>query len=56
MVLALYLGWKCYSRDWRLLVPISEMDMTTGLRMIDPDDEADQPKQSWFGRISRAFI
>ncbi|CAN8096980.1 unnamed protein product [Discula destructiva] len=56
VVLVLYLGWKCYTRDWRMLVPISEMDLTTGLRMINPDDETEELKQGWVARIGRAFF
>lgn len=39
-----------------MLVPIAEMDMTTGLRMIDPAEEEEAPKQGWLGRISRSFF
>lgn len=56
VVLALYLGWKAYSRDWRFLVPISEMDMTTGLRLFDPAEEEDEPKKSWVQRIGRGMF
>lgn len=52
---ALYLGWKAHSRDWRMLVPINEMDMTTGLRMIDPAEEGEK-KPGWIPRITRAFF
>ncbi|KAJ4391659.1 hypothetical protein N0V93_005278 [Gnomoniopsis smithogilvyi] len=56
VVLALYLGWKLYSRDWRFLVPIEDMDMTTGLRLFDPNEVEDEPKKSWFARISRGMF
>ncbi|ROV99053.1 hypothetical protein VMCG_06639 [Cytospora schulzeri] len=58
VVLALYIFWKLWTRDWRFLVPISEMDMMAGARLHNPaDDEDDLPqKQSWFMRIVRGLI
>jgi yeast amino acid transporter len=32
LILALYLFWKIYSREWRFLVPLHEMDVTSGIR------------------------
>ncbi|RMZ90748.1 hypothetical protein DV736_g2024, partial [Chaetothyriales sp. CBS 134916] len=32
VVLALYLFWKLWSRDWRLYVPVQEMDVSHGIR------------------------
>lgn len=56
VILALYLGWKAYSRDWRFLVPIKDMDMTTGLRLFDPAEAEDEPEKSWFARIGRSMF
>lgn len=56
---ACYLGWKIYTRQWRLLVPIAEMDVITGMRegtlegrFHDPA-EANQPM---WRRALRTFI
>jgi yeast amino acid transporter len=41
IVLALYLGWKTWTRDWRLFIRANEMDITSGIRMnIDELREA----------------
>ena len=32
ITIAFWLGWKIYSGKWRLLVPISEMDVHTGMK------------------------
>ncbi|KUI56267.1 hypothetical protein VP1G_03590 [Cytospora mali] len=58
VVLALYLFWKIYTKDWRFLVPISEMDMMAGARLHNPEDvDDDLPKhQNWFVRIARGLI
>lgn len=58
VVLALYLFWKLKTRDWRMVVPISEMDMMAGARLHNPaDDEDGMPaKQSWFMRIARGLF
>ena len=32
MMIAFYIFWKLWSRDWRLLIPIEEMDINTGMR------------------------
>ncbi|KAF3769918.1 hypothetical protein M406DRAFT_248429 [Cryphonectria parasitica EP155] len=56
VVLALYLGWKIYTKDWRLMVPIHEMDLKSGLRVHNPEDDDVEPKQSWFKRIIHGLI
>lgn len=33
LILVLYLVWKVYTKDWQWLVPVSEMDVVTGMRM-----------------------
>ncbi|KAH9826099.1 AAT family amino acid transporter [Teratosphaeria destructans] len=33
LILALYVFWKLWSRDWRLYIPARDMDVTTGIRM-----------------------
>lgn len=56
VVLALYLFWKFKSRDWRLLVPIQEIDLTTGLRMADPVEDEEVPQQGWAKRVLRGLF
>ncbi|KUI64963.1 putative amino-acid permease P7G5.06 [Cytospora mali] len=58
VVLALYLFWKIYTKDWRFLVPISEMDMMAGARLLNAEDvDDDLPKhQNWFVRIARGLF
>lgn len=59
VVLVLYLGWKLYTRDWRLFVPIAEMDLKSGLVLHNPadDSEDDLPQnQPLYKRILRAFF
>lgn len=58
MVLALYLFWKLYSRDWRFMVPIHEMDLMAGARLhnVEETEDDDLKKQSWIKRIVRGLF
>ncbi|KAG6364902.1 hypothetical protein INS49_006506 [Diaporthe citri] len=58
VVLALYLFWKVYSREWRLLVPIHEIDLMAGARLhsVTEDEDDELKKQSWFKRIVRGLF
>lgn len=56
VILVLYLGWKVYSREWRLLVPIQEMDLKSGLRVHNPEEDDVIPKQSWLLRVVRGLF
>ncbi|KAK9233854.1 amino acid permease/ SLC12A domain-containing protein [Lipomyces kononenkoae] len=48
LVLALYLFWKFYSRIWRMWVPLSEMDLKSGLRTeLLEGDEDDETPWTW---------
>jgi len=46
IVLSLYLFWKLFSRDWRMFVPLHEMDMKTGVRLHTSDGEP-RPPRTW---------
>ena len=46
-MLALYLGWKLYSRDWRMYVPLHEMDLKTGVKMYDIVEHGELPEKTW---------
>jgi amino acid transporter len=43
VILALYLGWKAYSGNWKLYVSASEMDLQTGIVLLD-EEEPELPK------------
>ena len=46
IVIALYLGWKLYSREWRMLVPLHEIDLKSGARLHVPDGKP-QKLRTW---------
>ncbi|KAH8890922.1 amino-acid permease inda1 [Thozetella sp. PMI_491] len=56
IVIALYLGWKIYTNDWRLYIPVDEMDLKSGARMATPgdDDEPEVPR-TWGNLPYRAL-
>lgn len=61
IVLALYVGWKVYTRNWRMWIPAHEIDLTTSARMLVPGDEDDekQPERTWANlprRVVNALI
>ncbi|CRG89953.1 Amino-acid permease inda1 [Talaromyces islandicus] len=45
IILALYLFWKLYTRQWRMWVPTSEMDINSGLRtdLLNEDEDLETP-------------
>jgi amino acid transporter len=47
IVIALYLFWKIYSRDWRMYVPLHEMDLKTGARMVEVTEEDEVSHKTW---------
>ncbi|KAK0711250.1 amino acid permease [Lasiosphaeris hirsuta] len=47
VVIALYLGWKVYSRDWRLYIPVEEMDLKSGARLHVPDPDEVIVGKTW---------
>lgn len=47
IVIALFIGWKMYSHDWRLYVPLLEMDLKWGARLLTPEEIAVAPKRTW---------
>lgn len=57
IILALYLGWKMYSRNWKFYVAASEMDLDTGIALL-AEEEPEETK-TWASlpkRIVRAII
>lgn len=38
IILALYLGYKVYSGNWKLFVSAHEMDLQTGIVLLDEEE------------------
>ena len=57
IVLALYVGWKVWTRDWRLYIPAHEIDLMTGVRMNIPGDDDDEKEvvRTWGNLPKRIF-
>ncbi|KIX02624.1 uncharacterized protein Z518_08566 [Rhinocladiella mackenziei CBS 650.93] len=55
IVIALYLGWKAYTRDWKLFIRSSEMDVTMGIRRGSLEIAAEKGRSSWTKAL-RIFI
>ncbi|OAP59869.1 hypothetical protein AYL99_04871 [Fonsecaea erecta] len=55
IVIALYIGWKLYSRDWKLFIRASEMDVTMGIRRGSLEIAAEKGRTGW-SKALRAFI
>lgn len=60
IVIALYLFWKIYTRDWRLYIPAAEMDLKSGARLHVPGTDDGQVFIKTWGnlpmRVVRALI
>lgn len=46
-VIALYVVWKVYHKEWRMFIPASEMDITSGRRSIELGDDYVHVKKTW---------
>jgi amino acid transporter len=44
IVVFLYLLWKGISRDWTLYVPLHQVDLKTGVRLMEISDEPGPPR------------
>jgi amino acid transporter len=57
IVIALYLGWKVYTKDWRLYIPAHEVDLASNVRMHIPgeDNEGEPEVRTWKNLPSRIF-
>lgn len=55
VVVALYLFWKIYTRDWSLYVKVEDMDLKSGLRML-AEEEEEVYKGPWWKRIIQALF
>ena len=48
IVLFLYVFWKLYSRDWRLYIPLEDIDINAGLREYVPEEREEyKVERSW---------
>ncbi|KAI0194260.1 amino-acid permease inda1 [Xylaria flabelliformis] len=58
VVLGLYLFWKVFSRDWKLYVPLADIDLVSGSRPLEPSefDDPNLKKGHWAMRIVRALF
>lgn len=57
ITVVLYVGYKVYSREWRMFVPAHEMDLQTGAKYLD-EEEPEEPK-TWKSlpmRIIRSVV
>ena len=56
VVLVLYLGWKVKTKDWRLYVPLDEMDLLAGAQLLEPYEvEEEILEKSWRNVPKRVF-
>ncbi|CAK7236596.1 hypothetical protein SEUCBS140593_009673 [Sporothrix eucalyptigena] len=44
IVIVLYLFWKTYTKDWRLYVRTEDIDILSGLREYEPEEDNHEPK------------
>ncbi|GJN81672.1 hypothetical protein PLIIFM63780_005207 [Purpureocillium lilacinum] len=57
VILVLYLGWKFYSRDWKFYVRATDMDLQTGIVLLDEEElEEEKTWASLPKRIMHAVI
>ncbi|KAI1117928.1 amino-acid permease inda1 [Nemania sp. NC0429] len=58
VVIALYLFWKIYSRNWKLYIKLEDIDLVSGSRPLDPSDFADASNQKpgWLSRVGRILF
>jgi len=59
IIIALFVGWKLYSRIWKWYVPAHEMDITSGRRSLELDPDDMPPKKTWKNapmRVVRALF
>lgn len=54
IIVALFIGWKLYSRIWSWYVPAHEMDITSGRRSLELDPDDMPPKKTWRNMPMRA--
>ncbi|KAH8814836.1 amino-acid permease inda1 [Xylogone sp. PMI_703] len=55
IVIVLYIGWKLYSRQWRLWIKAEDMDVTSSMRAIELDADFVPPEKTWSNLPARVF-
>ncbi|CAH0056207.1 unnamed protein product [Clonostachys solani] len=53
VTIVLYVGWKVGTRDWRMYVPLDQMDLQTGLNLLDEPEPVE--KKTW-ASLPRRFV
>ncbi|KAI0024939.1 amino acid permease [Xylariomycetidae sp. FL0641] len=54
-----YLFWKVYTRDWRMWIPLREIDLVSGARPLEIDEQisaSEEKKEPWYMRVVRSFF
>lgn len=55
IVIALYLFWKIWSRDWKLFIRAKDMDVTVGIRRGSLEVAAEKGRSGWMKAL-RVFV
>jgi yeast amino acid transporter len=55
IIIALYIFWKLWSRDWRMFVRVQDMDVTTGVRRGSLEMAQEMKVPGW-KKALRAFF
>jgi len=56
IVLAFYLFWKVWTRDFRLYVPVDQIDLTTGAKLHIPNDEDEVDEVKTWENLPKRMI
>lgn len=51
VIFTLYVGWKVWTREWKLWVSASDMDVTTDMREFADDEEEVQKATGFMGKV-----
>lgn len=52
VIFTLFVGWKVWTRDWKMWISASDMDVTTDAREFDPaEDEEAKPSTGFMGKL-----
>ncbi|KAH8660064.1 amino acid permease/ SLC12A domain-containing protein [Xylariales sp. PMI_506] len=57
--IVLWLGWKVWTRDWSLYVKAQDMDLRTGLRLLEEHEIEPEKEKTWANlplRVIRALV
>lgn len=55
IIIVLYLGWKIYTRDWKLWISSDVMDISSGRRSLELDPDNMPPVKTWRNMPIRCF-